>query len=171
MNINLPKRPTGAGEDAQFFQWVYDTLTSLMRMQEVGGQKVSRTTRGFFTVGGTAATAPAQGLQWQDEFNINSSYQIGDLVQVTINLATNDPDYVAGTNYTGIWICVKTNPALPIAPGSNTKHCKRPMYPLPLDLTQIYWKLIAFGVRDVNVTDSVVGKKAYFCAADPRTSQ
>jgi hypothetical protein len=43
----LPKRPDGRTPQAQFDQWVYDSLLLLLRQQDVAGVKIQRTTRGI----------------------------------------------------------------------------------------------------------------------------
>lgn len=91
---------------------------------------------------------------WRGEWDSGTTYAAGDMVRVSSNPASP----AEGSNYTGVWVS---------ATDSNTGH--QPIYPEPISPATCYWFLISLGPREINVTDSVVGKKAYFGASDPFT--
>ena len=94
------------------------------------------------------------GINYRGEWNATSSYQVGDIVRVTVNPV--GAEYAFGVNYTGTWIAAQNS--------TNTQ----PRYP-ELDTYGFpnIWELLSLGVRTMNVADSLEGsKKMYVAGSD-----
>ena len=96
----IPPRPSGSDPSSRFMQWVWESIQAL-RIQEVPGAVVSRTSRGIVLVptarGGGAPTA-APGMRFRGEYVTSGDYVTGDVV------------VIRGGSSAGAYVCVQDNP-------------------------------------------------------------
>lgn len=162
--MNTPKPPSGMGPTAN---WLKQLLAAVRGYRILPGPnyRIRQYGNGIVLDIAAGGAAAGGGIRWKGEYVTNLPYSKNDLVMVSATLSPTDPAYVAGTNYTGIWLCIQANPVLP-STGTNV----RPTYPYPINgdgTLNITWILISLGMREINVSDAQSGKKAFFGAGDP----
>jgi hypothetical protein len=151
---NTPPFPQGSSAFKRWAQWVQRSIIG-MRANEVPGSLVNRTTRGISIIAKPGQGGGA-GMDWQGEWVSTKHYGRLALVRVT----TIPPELVGdGKNYTGVWLAVKA--------GSN----HRPIWPEPVATADLYWVMLAMGVREINVSSDDIGAKQMLTSCnDPYTA-
>lgn len=75
MRGDLPKRPDGTDAQSRFVQWLWDRYSSDRQIM-VSGQPMSRTTRGFHSVGGSGGSGSKTAVKSLILRNVRDDYLI-----------------------------------------------------------------------------------------------
>lgn len=89
---NVPPKPTGNSPEAVFMRWVYDRLMFEARPQDVTGQLVSRTARGFIVHGGGGDGLPSSTVRMYHLKSVESDYLVCRTWDGTVPVNEGDPN-------------------------------------------------------------------------------